>query len=245
MSSKTLRWLLIGAIGLAFLQPVSTWAQQLLPAKDKSKTSGAPGPFARFRSGDIRRGGNLQDLPRGYLQRLGEKPSLEDRRTKKAASRSRAAKIATVPVQRTSQGGGDITKIFAFKKALHQGNQRPLPDLPRGRHAAHERHQLGALARMTSVASPAIRRTTRNESEFLLVKVAARALLHMPPQQKGPVRYAVPSSSERRADPVQRLPQSCTARWARSRCALPPRRMRSASNATPTSRGRLCSSMRP
>ena len=78
MSSKTLRWLLIGAIGLAFLQPVSTWAQQAPAAKDKSRDFGsAPGPFARFRSGDIRGRGHLQDLPRGHLQRLGEKPALE------------------------------------------------------------------------------------------------------------------------------------------------------------------------
>ena len=44
-------------------------------------------------------------------------------------------------------GGGDKTKIFIFSDHSAEGNQRPLPDLPRLFRRAHERHKLAAPRR--------------------------------------------------------------------------------------------------
>ena len=62
--------------------------------------------------------------------------------------------------------------------------------------------------------------------------------------KKSRIRDALPSPRQRRADPVQRLPQSCTERSGPNRCAWLRRRTQSASSATPTSRGRSSTSMR-
>ena len=44
-------------------------------------------------------------------------------------------------------GGGDKTKIFTVRERFREGNQCPLPELPRRWHAAHERHQLDTHAK--------------------------------------------------------------------------------------------------
>ena len=90
-------------------------------------------------------------------------------------------------------GGGDVTKIFTFKNASGQGNQRPLHELPRRRPAAHERDQLDTHAKQRQLhllpfAAP------RANQRVSVDEGTTRALLLLPSAAEGPVRNAVSPS---------------------------------------------------
>jgi DmsE family decaheme c-type cytochrome len=117
VSSKTLRWLIIGAIGLAFLQPGSTWAQQAPAAKDTSKTSGvAPAPLpdssqATYVEADTCKACHA-DIYTGW-----EKSPHWQQTYKEGGIAKHGCEDCHGPGSAHVAGGGDVTKIFTFKDA--------------------------------------------------------------------------------------------------------------------------------
>ena len=141
--SKTLRSMVIVAIGLFCLQHASIRAQQGQPAKTDTKTPAvvaAPkdSEQAEYVGADTCKACHA-DLYSGW-----EKSPHWQQTYKEGGIAKHGCEDCHGPGSLHVAGGGDKTKIFIFQDALDQGDRRPLHDLPRGGHAAHERHQFRA-----------------------------------------------------------------------------------------------------
>ena len=89
----------------------------LCPRYRKTEGSSAADRRGSANASDYAGAESLQDLPRGHLQRLGEKPALETDIQGRRASPSTAARIATAPLRATLPIPTDTSKLFLFEKA--------------------------------------------------------------------------------------------------------------------------------
>ncbi len=104
-------------------------------------------------------------------------------------------------------GGGDKTKIFIFSEhSPKEINNRCLTC-----HASSVEHMnaTNSLHRENEVSCTSCHSPHHAQSkEFLLVKAQPEFVLQLPSAAEAAVCHALPPSRERRAGPVQRLPQS-------------------------------------
>jgi DmsE family decaheme c-type cytochrome len=117
VSSKTLRWLIIGAIGVAFLQPVSAWAQQAPAAKDKSKTSAAVPAASPDSSQATYVGADTCKACHADLYNGWEKSPHWKQTYQEGGIAKHGCEDCHGPGSAHVAGGGDVTKIFTFKEA--------------------------------------------------------------------------------------------------------------------------------
>ncbi len=109
--------------------------------------------------------GNLQDLPRRSLQKLGEGSPLEtdpQRRRHCQAWLRGLPRCRRCPRSRSSRHFNAVS----IWKGVSQGYQRSLRNVPRKRDRNTSKPSTPCIGKPTSVASLAIHRTTRKEGSF-------------------------------------------------------------------------------
>ncbi len=103
------------------------------------------------------------------------------------------------------EGGGDVTKIFTFKDA----STKEITDRCMTCHAGGDQHMNALNSEHTKNDVSCISCHSPHHAEtrqYLLVKAQPELCYSCHLQQRAAIRDALPSSRERRADPMQRLP---------------------------------------